>query len=152
MDSNAPVIRFHNAPDGRRLALRHWETEAPIAEVVFLHGIISHGGWYQSSCGHLASQGFSVHFLDRRGSGLNCENRGDVDRWTTWTDDIVSYLQQLPSGRPIILGGISWGGILATSVARSHGDLLSGLLLSCPGLCSAKAANSLRRFAVHAAS
>ena len=39
--------------------------------------------------------GFEVHFLDRRGSGLNAEQPGDVDRWQTWIDDVAAYLEKL---------------------------------------------------------
>ena len=41
---------------------------------------------------HLAAAGFDVHFLDRRGSGLNAEQPGDVDHWQTWIDDVAVYL------------------------------------------------------------
>src|SRR5438876_3835193 len=41
------------------------------ADLVFLHGIQSHGGWYEYSCGKLRDAGYTVWFLDRRGSGLN---------------------------------------------------------------------------------
>ena len=44
---------------------------------------------------HLASAGFEVHFLDRRGSGLNADEPGDVDRWQTWIDDVAVYLEQI---------------------------------------------------------
>ena len=53
---------------------------AAAGRVVLLHGITSHGGWYYSQLPPSARWGFEVHFLDRRGSGLNAEARGDVDR------------------------------------------------------------------------
>ncbi len=73
----APQIRPFASPDGYRQAVREWEVENPLAHVVCLHGVVSHGGWYLKSGAHLASEGFSVHLLDRRGSGLNRQQLGD---------------------------------------------------------------------------
>jgi len=132
-----PQIAFYNAGDGRRLAVRAWEANpSPRARVVLLHGITSHSGWYNRSCEHLAGAGFDVHFLDRRGSGLNVDQPGDVDRWTTWIDDVARYLEPLRDGQPIVLCGISWGGKLAAAVARRHPGLVQALALICPGLYS----------------
>ncbi len=120
--------------------------------MIYLHGIVSHSGWYESSCSHLASNGFQVHFLDRRGSGLNTEDRGDVDDWQTWISDVRLYLEQLPDNRPRIILGISWGGILATCMARRHPELLSGFGLICPGLFSFKSTTWAQRLGLSMAS
>ncbi len=140
-----PQIEFYAARDGRRVAARVWHTDdLPRARVVFLHGITSHGGWYDQVARHLASTGFDVHFLDRRGSGLNSEELGDVDNWRTWIDDVAVYLNSLTRGvtrsqprrLPTILCGISWGGKLAPAVARRHAVLVDALALICPGIYS----------------
>jgi acylglycerol lipase len=125
-----PRFDFYTARDGRRLAVRVWNAvDPPRARVVFLHGVASHGGWYTRSCHHLNKVGFEVHFLDRRGSGVNTEGRGDVDRYETWVDDVGMYLEKIGKSRPVILCGISWGGRLATAVARQHPGLIDGLAL-----------------------
>jgi alpha-beta hydrolase superfamily lysophospholipase len=117
--------------------MRIWNSvEPPRAHVVFLHGVASHGGWYTRSCHYLSQARFEVHFLDRRGSGVNIEARGDVDRCETWIDDVATYLEQIGQGRPVVLCGISWGGRLAAAVARKHPGLIGGLALLCPGLYS----------------
>jgi acylglycerol lipase len=166
MSTLSPRIDYYRATDGRRLAARVWEaaghgessaaTGQPRPRVVFLHGITSHGGWYDRSCRYLAEAGFEVHFLDRRGSGLNldCEP-GDVDRHQTWLDDVEVYLEALariplpcregsgegsqvspPRQAPPVLCGISWGGKLAVAVARHRPHLVKALGLLCPGLYS----------------
>jgi alpha-beta hydrolase superfamily lysophospholipase len=117
--------------------MRIYDTaDAPRALAVFVHGISSHGGWYEGSCEHLASAGYEVHFLDRRGSGLNSDRHGDVDSCETWIDDVAVYLEQLRESLPIVLCGISWGGKLATAVARRRPGLIQGLALICPGIYS----------------
>jgi alpha-beta hydrolase superfamily lysophospholipase len=144
-----PRIDFYTARDGRRLAGRVWNgVEPPRARVVMLHGITSHGGWYHGSCRHLGDCGFEVHFLDRRGAGLNAEARGDVDRHQTWIDDVIAYLEQIAGDRPVVLCGISWGGKLAVAVARQQPGLLRGLALVTPGIYSQFEPNPVQRLAL----
>ncbi len=146
-----PRIDFYTAPDGRRLALRTWNANpTPAAQVVFLHGITSHGGWYMRSCEHLVQTGFDVHFLDRRGSGLNVESPGDVECWTAWIDDVTTYLERLRGGPPIVLCGISWGGKLAAAVARRRPGSIQALAFICPGLYSPHEPGLLKRMALAA--
>jgi acylglycerol lipase len=147
----APRIDYYAAGDGYRCAVRVWEADQPIGRVVWVHGIISHGGWYLGSCRHLAQAGLEVHFLDRRGSGLNAGRRGDVDQFETWLGDVEEYLERLPSDLPTILVGISWGGKLATAVARRNRRLIEGLGLLCPGLYAKKGPGLASRFALQVA-
>ncbi len=137
-------IEFFDAADGYRWAARVWRPAKPLGQVVFIHGIISHSGWYLPTCQHLARAGFEVHALDRRGSGLNAANRGDVDRYETWIDDVKDYLDERPHPGLRLLLGISWGGKFATAFARTHPTSLDGLGLLCPGLFSQKFPNRLK--------
>jgi alpha-beta hydrolase superfamily lysophospholipase len=148
---SAPRITCYSAADGYRCAVRVWEAERPLARIVWVHGIISHGGWYLGSCRHLAQAGLEMHFLDRRGSGLNQAARGHVDGFETWLRDVEVYLEQLPTNLPIILLGISWGGKLATAVARHTRRPLAGLGLLCPGLFARKGPGPASRLALRAA-
>lgn len=134
MNSLAPEIRFFEAEDGYRGAVRVWPQRDPLGCIVCVHGIVSHGAWYLSSCRYLAQAGFEVHFVERRGSGLNLREPGDVNRYETWLDDIEGYLSALPKNVPRLLFGISWGGKLAAAVARHRPKLLAGIGLLCPGL------------------
>ncbi len=110
-----------------------------------LHGITSHGGWYDRSCRHLCDCGFEVHFLDRRGSGLNLEGRGDVEHHAIWLADVTSYLEQIRGTQPVVLCGISWGGKLAAALARRQPGLIDGLTLVTPGIYSRFEPGPLKR-------
>lgn len=113
---------------------RYAPPAAPLGRIVFLHGTRSHGGWYVGSCTKLAEAGYQVHFLDRRGAGLNTANRGDTPSFRRLIDDVAEYLtllRQQPT--PIALAGISWGGKVAAAVAAVRPDLVDRLLLLCPG-------------------
>ncbi len=143
-----PRIESFTAADGYHFSVRVWKVDQPAARIVCLHGIISHGGWYLQSCRQLAEKGFEVHFVDRRGSGLNVAARGDVDRYETWLADVERYLSHLSDSLPRILIGISWGGKLATAMAGHRPDLVAGLGLLCPGLFAHQQANWLQRVAL----
>ncbi len=140
-EPQSPCIVHHAAVDGYLFASRVWRTSNPIGRVVFLHGIVSHGGWYGPTCTALLKAGFEVHFLDRRGSGLNPRGRGDVNDFRTWTSDIVHYMESLPRNIPCLLIGMSWGGKLALEVASRYPDLLDGLGLVSPGIFALRGAN-----------
>jgi alpha-beta hydrolase superfamily lysophospholipase len=128
----AVSIHEHTASDGYRWRYRHYPAVGePRARVVCVHGIQSHGGWYQTSCERLAQAGFEIYFLDRRGSGLNERDRGDAPGFRRLVDDLAESLKELV--KPIFLVGISWGGKTATALQKRHPGLVEGLILLCPG-------------------
>jgi alpha-beta hydrolase superfamily lysophospholipase len=102
-----------------------------------LHGIRSHAGWYARSTAAFAAAGYEVHFLDRRGSGLNTARRGDTPHFRRLLQDVIEYLlhvRQTQAHLPLFLGGISWGGKLALGVPAQKPGLVNGVMLLCPGL------------------
>ena len=108
------------------------------AAVVYLHGIQSHGGWYESSSRRLAEAGAAVYQLERRGSGRDQgHERGHVSRAEVWLDDVeaAADLAHRETGRPAVhLLGVSWGGKLAVAAAGRRPDLFASLLLAAPGI------------------
>lgn len=142
----APRIDYFTASDGYRIASRVWEADNPIGRIVHVHGMISHGGWYLKSCRHFASQGFEVHFPDRRGSGLNMQSRGDAPGHEVLLDDVEQYLTSLTGNLPTILIGVSWGGKFAAAFARRRPELLAGIVMLCPGLFARQMPSPLQYF------
>ena len=133
------TVREHVAGDGYRWRYRHYEPAgSPRAEVVCVHGIQSHGGWYESSCEHLRRAGYRVSFLDRRGAGLNSADRGDAPGFRRLLDDVTEYIQTVRAAAslscPTVLLAISWGGKLACGLARRAPGLVDGIALLCPGI------------------
>jgi alpha-beta hydrolase superfamily lysophospholipase len=133
-------IHEYTAGDGYRWRYREYQAAgAPRGHVVCIHGIQSHGGWYQYSCARLAEAGFHTFFLDRRGAGLNEQDRGDAPGFRRLLDDLAEFLHTLAipdaGGIPTFLVAISWGGKLAAALLRRHPGLVNGLALLCPGFC-----------------
>ena len=127
------TVQTFTAGDGYRWRYRQYAPPCePRAHVACLHGIQSHGGWYQYSCEQLQRDGFLVSFLDRRGAGLNEQDRGDAPSFRRLLDDIAEFLAPAQPV-PVLLAGISWGAKLAVALQRRHPGLVDGLALLCPG-------------------
>jgi alpha-beta hydrolase superfamily lysophospholipase len=132
--------RRFTASDGYAFGYRYYPPSGrPRARILCLHGIQSHAGWYEHSCRRLAAEGYAVSFLDRRGSGVNREARGDTPGFRRLLDDIGEYARAAALAEPglrTILVGISWGGKLAVALQKRHRGLTDALALLCPGICS----------------
>jgi alpha-beta hydrolase superfamily lysophospholipase len=134
------AIETYTTSDGYVCHYRRFQSpEPPKACVVCIHGIQSHGGWYEHSCQRISDAGYDVFFLDRRGSGLNTLDRGDAPGFRRLIDDLAEFIEsrlrepRLNNG-PVFLVAISWGGKLGIALQRRHSGLIRGLALLCPGL------------------
>jgi alpha-beta hydrolase superfamily lysophospholipase len=136
-EPHAPyTVEAHTAGDGYLWRYRRYAPDGPPrAHVVCLHGIQSHAGWYEHSCTRLSQAGFAVSFLDRRGSGMNQQDRGDAPGFRRLLDDVAEFLRPLrQTGTPVFLVAVSWGGKLAVALQRRAPGLAEGVALLCPGL------------------
>ena len=137
VESTSPSLETFTAGDGYRWRYRRYAAVGSTrARIVCIHGIQSHGGWYENSCTRLSQMGFEVFFLDRRGSGLNTQDRGDTPSFRRLLDDLAEFLKPLHAqadGTPVFLLAISWGGKTAVALQRRHPGLVDGLVLLCPG-------------------
>jgi alpha-beta hydrolase superfamily lysophospholipase len=138
-----PSIENIRLSDGYLAAVRWWRrtkekasgTSVPAA--LYFHGIQSHGGWYEGSGAALASAGYMVLMPDRRGSGLNREQRGHVDSVEAAvgdaTDSLNALLKESNQATAHIVG-VSWGGKLAVCLAAAAPRQVASLTLIAPGL------------------
>ena len=138
-------IREFMASDGYKLSYRFYPARetSPRGYVVALHGIQSHAGWYEYSSQRLADAGYEVSFLDRRGSGLNEQDRGHAPHADRLLNDVIQFLCELRFRRdreaptaPVILSGVSWGGKLAAVTCARRPELFDALALLTPGICA----------------
>ena len=104
--------------------------------VLYLHGIQSHGLWFEESATAVAEAGFDVLLADRRGSGLN-SNRGDVCIYKQWLNDqieLVNWICEHSNVSKVHIVGVSWGGKLAVGLAKLIPDKIASLTLIAPGI------------------
>lgn len=132
-------VHTFEQPDGYVTHYRLWGAETATDLVVMLHGGMSHAGWQEPLGARLAALGDDVAFLavDLRGSGLNAV-RGHIPDGDVAVRDITLLLGSLREARPgirIHLAGWCFGAQVATVVAAglADGDVLSSLLMVCPG-------------------
>ncbi len=155
--SEAEILSL-TAADGYRIAYRRYlppEGRRPRGLVIYLHGIQSHGGWYEASSRHLASSGLAVYFADRRGSGLNKVNRGHADSWEQLARDATD-LENLALAEwagdagtpPLVLLAVSWGGKLAAALAAMHDGRYAALAMLCPGICPKRDVSPVTKLAI----
>lgn len=148
------VVQSFTAGDGYVWRYRRFDPPGamkPRASLVAIHGIQSHGGWYEYSCGWLSRAGYQVSFLDRRGSGLNEADRGDAPGFRRLLDDLAEFLRHARAQeppRPVFLLAISWGGKLALALQRRHPGLTDGLALLCPGFYAMVKPSRKQRLAI----
>lgn len=123
--------------DGTPLLFRRWLAPGPSDAVVYLHGIAGHSLWFSSAASRLATEAFTVYGFDRRGSGLNKQDRGHLPSYKLLLDDIydfVSAVRAEHAGRKVFLVAGCWGAKAGVLFAQRHGQLLDGLALISPAL------------------
>lgn len=105
--------------------------------VIYLHGIQSHGGWYEWSASLLAERGHIVIVPDRRGSGTNSVDRGDARDANRWLQDLEEVAERATQDWPIdrfALMSVSWGAKLALLWADQQPQRFRELLFVAPGV------------------
>lgn len=130
-------IGTHQQSDGYTSHFRRWGRPQGEDAVVLLHGGISHSGWQAPLAEQVVATSDTTFFaLDRRGSGLNTEQRGHLPAVDTEIEDIASFLRSLTgSFTRVHLAGWCFGGQIASIVAaRLAGQgVVASLIAVAPG-------------------
>jgi acylglycerol lipase len=124
---------FVGSADGAKIAYRAWpHPGAPITFAV-VHGLGEHAGRYERFAKGMAKHGMATFAADLRGHGKSSGQRGHVDSWSQWTDDVsafVKHVEAVAQGEVVPLGH-SFGGVallstvLAGKLPRSRRFIVS---------------------------
>lgn len=126
--------------DNTQHYLRCFRSVNPFACVLYLHGIEGHSLWFADTACFLQQNGVSTLALDRRGSGLSREARGDMQSWRQLLSDTtaaIAHAQKEAGSLPLFLMANCWGAKLAVLAACSKqpaAGALSGLILTSPAI------------------
>jgi len=105
--------------------------------VIMLHGLESHSAWFAQSARYIASLGYPVYGMERRGSGHSTAPRGVCRDYHDLLQDIDSLADRIlshhGSGKFHLLGHC-FGAIPATAYACAFPGRLKSLLLATPAL------------------
>jgi pimeloyl-ACP methyl ester carboxylesterase len=118
--------RFHDMPDGRRIAFRKLEGAGPT--IVFLPGYMSDmaGGKATATLDWARTRGRGCLLLDYSGCG---ESAGDFadGSLSLWREEVLALVEAQTRG-PVILAGSSMGGWLMLLAGAALGERLAGLV------------------------
>ncbi|HSA29439.1 MAG TPA: alpha/beta fold hydrolase, partial [Phycisphaerae bacterium] len=116
---------------------RLWHPRETRGAVLYLHGIQSHGLWFETSAQRLAEAGYAVLLPDRRGSGRNEIERGHTPSAWRLLRDAAEGMDELHIRTRLSrfhVVGVSWGGKLALALYRYLPARVTSLALIAPGL------------------
>lgn len=100
---------------------------------VWLHATGFNAMTYQSILAPLGLR-TKVQAVDLRGHGRSTlpAKPGKLKSWTTYRNDVLSYLDREAPTKPVVLGGHSMGGCVALMVAAARPEKVAGLVLVDP--------------------
>ncbi|GAA1038249.1 alpha/beta hydrolase [Streptomyces murinus] len=130
-DETAPEEEFWDWR-GHRVHLDRYPNPGARAKVVLHHGVGTNGRQMSLILGApLARLGFETVALDNLGYGLTQVRPGTTPSYDDWVDLVVDFLahERARDGRPIILYGLSAGGMLTYHVAaKAPRGTLAGIV------------------------
>jgi len=123
--------------DGILVPARIFNPDGSATPVIMVHGLQSHSGWFVQSAAFIGALGHPVYAIDRRGSGLSRQRRGDSKDFHDWSDDIHDVTRRVllrHGGSQVLVVGHCFGAIPATIFAEGHPQMVKGLILTTPGI------------------
>ncbi len=125
---------------GLNLYYQSWHPEGLVqAVVVLVHGLGAHSDLFGQFVEYLVGQSYEVYTFDLRGHGRSPGQRGHIDSWTEFREDLRAFLQYVQTQRagcvcPCFLWGHSLGGTIVLDYALRSPENLQGLIVSAPAL------------------
>lgn len=118
------------------LFYQSWHPEGqPRAALALVHGFGEHSGRYPNVVNHFVPRGYAIYGLDHRGHGRSPGQRGHINAWSEYRDDVHAFMQLVTERewpRPIFLWGHSLGGLIVLEYALHYPDNLRGVIASAP--------------------
>ncbi|MEA3308744.1 MAG: alpha/beta hydrolase [Chloroflexota bacterium] len=124
--------------EGLEFFQQRWLPSAkPRANLVVAHGLGEHSGRYRDFAAWFVSRGYAVHSYDHRGHGKSPGQRGHIDSWAEYREDLqdfVTLVRREFFQIPTFLVGHSMGGLMVLDYALHYPEGLQGVVSSGPAL------------------
>jgi alpha-beta hydrolase superfamily lysophospholipase len=126
--------------EGLHLYYQSWHPEEQVqAAVILVHGLGGHSNLFAPAVEHLVAQGYEIYAFDLRGHGRSPGQRGYINTWVEFREDLHLFLQQIQQQRsdcsyPWFLWGHSLGGTIVLDYGLRSLHNLHGLILTAPAL------------------
>lgn len=128
---------IHSA-DGTNLFVQSWlPAEPPVATLIVVHGLGEYSDRYRHVAKFFVARKFAVYALDLRGHGRSAGQRGHIDRFQQYLDDVSALIdyarKNTPTPKTFLLGH-SMGGTIVLVFALKNPSAINGVIASGPGL------------------
>jgi len=101
--------------------------------LVIIHGFGEHSGRYANVVNQLIPQGYAIYGFDLRGHGRSPGQRGHINSWKEYREDVRAFLQmvsQREPNQPIFMLGHSMGALIALDYLLHDPAGLRGAIIS----------------------
>ena len=118
-----------SSADGTALRLGRWGHAG--RDVLIVHGLAEHARRYEHVASALVERGFRVTVVELRGHGHSAGQRGHVERWRRYTEDVWAAAGTLEGSFAIVahsMGGL----VVAEAMRESMARPVIGIALSNP--------------------
>lgn len=119
---------------GLELYCQSWRPEkVPRATLIIIHGFGEHSGRYTNVVSQFIPQGYAIYGFDLRGHGRSPGQRGHINSWDEYREDVKTFLQLISKKeptRPVFLWGHSMGALIAQDYLIHEPAGLRGAIIS----------------------
>ena len=123
---------------GLKLYYQSWFSQGVArATVVIVHGHGGHSSIFTRLIEYLVPRDYIIYSFDLRGHGRSPGQRGYINSWTEYRDDLAAFLNLVTTQQPdlpLFAIGQSMGGTIALDYVLRESIQLSGLILMSPAL------------------
>lgn len=116
---------------GLDLYYQNWHPEGKVKAVLaIVHGLGGHSGLYKNIVEHLLPKDYAIYGLDLRGHGKSAGQRGYINAWSEFRDDVQTFLKLIKTQQPecpIFLFGHSMGGLIVLDYVLRYPENASAL-------------------------
>lgn len=123
---------------GFNLYYQSWHPQSTTkAIVIIVHGLGVHSDIFENIIEFLIAYNYGVYGFDLRGHGRSPGQRGYINSWSEFREDLNALLQlvsQKESKLPLFMLGQSLGGTIALDYTLRFRDQIQGLILLSPAL------------------
>ncbi len=123
---------------GLELYYQRWLPDGdPRAALAVVHGFGEHSGRYGNLVNQLVPAGYALYAFDLRGHGRSPGQRGYIERWDDYREDVRLFLTLVHKhhpDRPLFLLGHSMGGLIVLEYVLHYPEGLAGVIASGPTL------------------
>ena len=128
---------FIESSAGGKVAYRAWPQGGAGITFAVVHGLGEHAGRYERFARGMAVHHMGTFAVDLRGHGQSPGQRGHVDSWSQWTDEVAAFVKHvgtLVEGEVVPVGHSFGGAALLSTVLAGKLPSTRRFIVSSPAL------------------